>query len=182
MREYLDLPTMPEYVSIKEAAKMLGVSDKRVYAYIEDGRLPAVRAAHVIMIPIEEVKKFKPKISGRPRKNTPDWRTSPEDNMLLTTSIFVSVQADQRERLQQRLEELKQEGEHVFPGTVARYIIRDKTYPGKIEIHLVWCSTSMPDESMRKKALDEFLQALGDVVDCDRQIQRRPIPITYLIS
>ena len=52
MREYLDLPTIPEYVSIKEAAKMLGVSDKRVYAYIEDGRLPAVRAAHVIMIPI----------------------------------------------------------------------------------------------------------------------------------
>ncbi len=117
MREYLDLPTMPEYVSIKEAAKMLGVSDKRVYAYIEDGRLPAVRAAHVIMIPIEEVKKFKPKISGRPRKNTPAWRTSPEDNMLLTTSIFVPVQADQRERLQQRLEELKQEGELVFPGT-----------------------------------------------------------------
>src|SRR5712692_7294050 len=31
MREYLDLPNMPEYLSIKDAAKMLGVSDKRVY-------------------------------------------------------------------------------------------------------------------------------------------------------
>jgi excisionase family DNA binding protein len=71
MREYLDLPTLPEYVSIKEAAKMLGVSDKRVYTYIEDGRLPAVRAAHVIMISIQEIKKFKPKISGCPRKNAP---------------------------------------------------------------------------------------------------------------
>lgn len=48
MCEYLDLPTLPEYVSIKEDAKMLGVSNKRVYAYIEDGRLPAVHAAHVI--------------------------------------------------------------------------------------------------------------------------------------
>jgi hypothetical protein len=38
-----------------------------VYAYIEERRLPAVRAAHVIMIPVEEVKKFNPKISGRPR-------------------------------------------------------------------------------------------------------------------
>src|SRR6266568_3404332 len=101
MREYLDLPTMPEYVSIKEAAKMLGVSDKRVYAYIEDGRLPAVRAAHVIMIPIEEVKKFKPKISGRPRKNTPDWRTSPEDNMLLIwRSTTMPEEADREEALE----------------------------------------------------------------------------------
>jgi len=165
MREYLDLPNMPEYVSIKEAAKMLGVSDKRVYAYIEDGRLPAVRAAHVIMIPIEEVKKFKPKISGRPRKNTPDWRTSPEDNMLLTTSIFVPVRTDQRQRLQQRLEELKQEGEHVFPGTVARYIIWDKTNPGMLEIMLIWRSTTMPGESDRAEALDQFQQALADVLD-----------------
>src|SRR6266852_7639112 len=104
MREYLDLPNIPEYVSIKDAAKMLGVSDKRVYAYIEDGRLPAVRAAHVIMIPIEEVEKFKPKISGRPRKNTPAWRTSPEDNKLITTSIQVQVKPEQYKNLQQQLE------------------------------------------------------------------------------
>jgi excisionase family DNA binding protein len=165
MREYLDLPTMPEYVSIKEAAKMLGVSDKRVYAYIEDGRLPAVRAAHVIMIPIEEVKKFKPKISGRPRKNTPTWRTSPEDNMLLTTSIFVPVRTDQRERLQQRLEELKQEGEHVFPGTLARYIIWSKTHPGMLEILLIWRSTTIPGEADRAEVLDQFQRALADVLD-----------------
>jgi excisionase family DNA binding protein len=150
---------------IKEAAKMLGVSDKRVYAYIEDGRLPAVRAAHVIMIPIEEVKKFKPKISGRPRKNTPAWRTSPEDNMLLTTTIVVPVQADQRERLQQRLDELKQEGEHVFPGTIARYIIWSKTHPGALEILLIWRSTTMPEEAERAEALDQFRQALADVLD-----------------
>src|SRR5216684_7345363 len=127
MREYLDLPTMPEYVSIKEAAKMLGVSDKRVYAYIEEGRLLAVRAAHVIMIPIEEVKKFKPKISGRPRKNTPAWRTSPADNKLLTTSLFVQIRAGQENMLQSRLEEIRQADENVFPGTVARYVIWSKT-------------------------------------------------------
>ena len=167
MREYLDLPTMPEYVSIKEAAKMLGVSDKRVYAYIEDGRLPAVRAAHVIMIPIEEVEKFKPKISGRPRKNTPAWRTSPEDNMLLTTSIFVPVAADQRERLQQRLEELKQEGEHIFPGTVARYIIWNKTHPSALEILLIWRSATMPEEADRAEAIYKFQQDLADVLDWD---------------
>lgn len=165
MRDYLDLPTMPEYVSIKEAAKMLGVSDKRVYAYIEDGRLPAVRAAHVIMIPIGEVKKFKPKISGRPRKNTPVWRTAPEDNELVTTSIFVSIPINQQERLLQKLQEFKQEGEHLFPGTVARYILQSKTHPGNIEILLIWRSSLMPDEAKRKQELDSFRQALADVLD-----------------
>jgi excisionase family DNA binding protein len=165
MREYLDLPSMPEYVSIKEAAKMLGVSDKRVYAYIEDGRLPAVRAAHVIMIPIEEVKKFKPKISGRPRKNTPDWRTSPEDNMLLTTSIIVPVQDNQREKVQRRLEELRQKGEHVFTGTVARYIIWSKTRPGTLEILLIWRTTTMPEEAERAEALERFRRSLADLLN-----------------
>jgi excisionase family DNA binding protein len=165
MREYLDLPTMPEYVSIKEAAKMLGVSDKRVYAYIEDGRLLAVRAAHVIMIPIEEVKKFKPKISGRPRKHTPAWRTSPEDNLLLTTSIFVQIRANHQERLQQHVEDLKEGGELMFPGTVARYLIWNKTNPGSLEILLIWRSTTMPGKAARERALEEFRQALADVLD-----------------
>jgi excisionase family DNA binding protein len=168
MREYLDLPTMSEYVSIKEAAKMLGVSDKRVYAYIEDGRLPAVRAAHVIMIPIEEVKKFKPKISGRPRKNTPAWRTSPEDNMLLTTTILVPVRADQRGKLQRRLEKLKEEGEHTFPGTITRFIVESETIPGQVEISLIWRSTTMPDETQLEQALERFRQALADVLDWDK--------------
>jgi excisionase family DNA binding protein len=165
MRESLDLPNLPEYVSIKEAAKILGVSDKRVYAYIEEGRLPAVRAAHVIMISLEEVNKFKPKISGRPRKNTPVWRTSPDDNMLLTTSIVANVQLNQHEKLKQKLEEIKQTGTNLFPGTVARYIVKSRTYFGKVEIWLIWRSSVVPDDVTREEALNEFRQTLADVVD-----------------
>lgn len=165
MRESLDLPNIPEYVSIKDAAKILGVSDKRVYAYIEDGRLPAVRAAHVIMIPVEEVKKFKPKISGRPRKNTPPWHSPPSDNKLLTTSIFVHIQPDQQKMLRRKLEEIKRAGEHIFPGTVARYIIGSKIHPGAVEILLVWRGNVMPDEATREQVLNEFRQASDDVLD-----------------
>lgn len=165
MRESLDLPNIPEYVSIKDAARMLGVSDKRVYTFIEEGRLPAVRAAHVIMIPVEEVKKFKPKISGRPRKNTPSWRSSPENNTLLTTSILVHIKPDQSKKLQQRLEKIKQHGEHTFPGTIARYILNSKSEPGSIEILLIWRSTTMPDEDAQKETLNQFQQELADVLD-----------------
>ncbi len=61
--------SVPGYVSIKEAAEILGLSPGRVYEYVEDGRLSSVRAAHVILIPLEEVKNFKPNIAGRPRKS-----------------------------------------------------------------------------------------------------------------
>jgi excisionase family DNA binding protein len=74
--------SVPGYVSIKEAAEMLGLSPSRVYEYVEDGRLSSVRAAHVILIPEEEVKRFKPRIAGRPRKSTLRWRISPENNQL----------------------------------------------------------------------------------------------------
>lgn len=144
---------------------MLGISDKRVYAYVEEGRLPAVRAAHVIMIPVEEVKKFKPKISGRPRKHTPMWRSSPEENKLLTTSIRVRVQPGQDKKLQQRLEGMKQTDEYIFSGTIARYIVDSKSRPGNIEIILIWRSTTMPDEMAREQALDRFRQGLASVLD-----------------
>ena len=165
MRERLDLPNMSEYVSIKEAAKILGVSDKRVYSYVENGRLPAVRAAHVIMIPLEEVKKFKPKIAGRPRKNTPLWRTSPTDNVQFTTSIYVQTYTDRQEQLQHRLQAIKQAQEHIFPGTIARYIIGDTTRPGTVEILLIWRSTALPSTAAREQALEAFRQALADVLD-----------------
>src|SRR5579862_9308312 len=122
-------PGIPGYMTIKEAADMLSLSPSRVYEYVEDGRLPSVRAAHVIVIPIEEVKKFKRNIAGRPRKSMPIWRISPADNTLLMTLIFVQVREGKWEALMQRLEEIKQERAYVFPGTVARYVSNSETVP-----------------------------------------------------
>jgi len=42
MKDGIDIPNLPGYVSIKEAADLLGVSDKRVYQYVRAGRLPAI--------------------------------------------------------------------------------------------------------------------------------------------
>ena len=158
---------VPGYVSIKEAAVMLGLSPSRVYEYVEDGRLSSVRAAHVILIPLEEVKSFKPNIAGRPRKSILRWRISPENNMLLSTSIVVQVHPDRQNELMKKLEEIRQSDEYLFPGTVARFIIRSETLPGQVEISLIWRSTAMPDEMTREKALTDFQQALADVLDWD---------------
>ena len=47
MSENLDLPGLPGYASIKESAKILGVAERTVYEYVEEGRLPGFRAANV---------------------------------------------------------------------------------------------------------------------------------------
>jgi Helix-turn-helix domain len=159
------IPDLPGYVSTREAAKILGVSERRIRLYIEMKRLPAVRAADVLMIPLENVKNFKRKIVGRPRKNTLAWRISSSENIQFMTSISVQTQIAQEELLMQRLEDMKRSGQHVFPGTVARYIVRSENNPRQIEIVLVWRSTVMPNEMERKQALEALQQTLADVLD-----------------
>lgn len=144
---------------------MLGLSPSRVYEYVEDGRLSSVRAAHVILIPLEEVKNFKPQIAGRPRKSVLRWRISPENNTLLSTSIVVQIRSDRQAELMKKLEMIRQGDEHLFPGTVARFIVRSETFPNQVEISLIWRSTAMPDDATREKALANFQQALADVLD-----------------
>ena len=144
---------------------MLGLSPSRVYEYVEDGRLSSVRAAHVILIPLEEVKSFKPNIAGRPRKSALRWRISPENNMLLSTSIIVRVRPNRQTELMKKLEEIRWGDEHLFLGTVARFIVRSETFPGQVEISLIWRSTAMPDETTREKTLADFQQSLADVLD-----------------
>ncbi|HCI80940.1 MAG TPA: hypothetical protein DHW02_14765, partial [Ktedonobacter sp.] len=89
MNEHDDLPKISGYVSVKEAANMLNISDKMVYFYIENKRLSAVRAADVILIPVQEIEAFERKGVGRSRVNTPKWRISTKDNVLSSTAIYV---------------------------------------------------------------------------------------------
>src|SRR5258708_18132586 len=122
MNENVNFPQIPGYVSVKEAAEMLGLSPRTVYDYIEEGRLPSARLADVIAISREEIRKFKREPSGRPRKNTPLWHISSGDNTQFMSIISVRLRAGQREVLQQKLEVIRKKKQHLFPGTVMRYV------------------------------------------------------------
>lgn len=150
-----DRPNLPGYVSIKEAAQILGISDKRVYEYVDDGRLTSMWAADVIMIPLGEVQSFRRKSSGRPRKTVPVWRVSSGDNALITTTIRVQIR--NFDAFMQRLESLRQ---HTFPGTVARYITECTDH---LHIILIWKASIMPDET--EHMLNAFRQDTSDVLD-----------------
>src|SRR5437660_6420488 len=167
MNEYAGRPSLPGYVSIKEAAKILGISDKRVYEYVDEGRLPSMWAADVIMIPLKEVQSFKRRSSGRPRKSIPAWRISSGDNTQFIASVAVRVRAGQRRALMEKLEEIRQSNRHTFPGTVIRLVVESETVPDQIEISLIWRQAVIPSDVEREQALEDFRQELANVLDWD---------------
>lgn len=163
--EDIHIPDMPGYIPLKEAAKMLNLSVSRVYDFVEEGRLSAVRAAHVIMIPIEEVKNFKPKLSGRPRTSVPKWRISPDENTLIRMSIRVSVKTGKQKQLMARFEDVRRSDAYNFPGTLIRYIAGKEIDPQEVEIVFIWRGSMMPDEAERERELEAFRQIFAGVLD-----------------
>src|SRR5579859_4742902 len=122
MQEDDDIPTLPDFVAVKDAAKMLGISDTRIYMYIERKRLHAVRAGNVFMIPLKEIENFKRNHVGRPRSITPPWRISSGDNTQFMILIVVQLRTGRRDDLLQKIEQMRNGGKHLFPGTVVRSI------------------------------------------------------------
>jgi excisionase family DNA binding protein len=93
MADIHEFPDIPGYVSIKQAAHMLGITDKRVYRYIDIGRLPAYKASGVFLLSEEDVKQFKLNPPGRIR--TPPLAYSSRSKVL-STEIRVHVRAANR--------------------------------------------------------------------------------------
>jgi excisionase family DNA binding protein len=153
------IPNSSEYVSIHEAAEIIGCSNKRVYQYVMEGRLPAQRIGRMLILPIEAVKQFKPAPSGRTRTKTPAWRNYRSRGKFLITLIQVPVRAQNEEKLQEKLRAIEAE-QHIFTGSVARYIFGDAE---RIQIALIWKETEMPDEATRRQDLFLFQQAFPEL-------------------
>ncbi len=130
MRQKRELPVLPGYISVKEAARKLGVSEKRVYDYLDEERLEGIRAGGITVISEKSVEGFKPKVAGRQRTVTPIWRMSTDENTRIITSIVVQLRPGRQGKLMERLQELRQEKRHLFPGTGDRYIAEDDALPG----------------------------------------------------
>lgn len=165
MNENDELPKLQDYLSIKEAAKILNISDKMVYFYVENRRIKAVRAGNNIMIPVAEIEEFQFRATGRPRTTIPTWKISRKENTLFALSIEVRVHKGLEGQLARRLEEIRQSKEFTFPGTVARYIVVSQDDPRQVEIMLIWKKSIMPAEAEREQALEDFRHALADLFD-----------------
>jgi excisionase family DNA binding protein len=157
----------PEFVSVREAAKMLGVSERSVYGYIEERKLPGFKATNLTVVALKDVHAFKRGTTGRPRTRVPEWRISDNENVQYLTQVFIQIRNGQKEELLRRLEEIRKGNMHTFPGTVARYFAQSQTDDNALQILLVWRGTVMPDEEIRSSALADLKENLADLLEWD---------------
>ncbi len=164
MADINEFPSVPGYVSIKQAADMLGITDKRVYRYIDLGRLPAYKSGGVFLLAEEDVRQFKLYPPGRTRTEPPRWRVYNPRSKVLITEIQVPVRTGQQDRLVEKLTEIQQANRHPFPGTIARYIIKGNPELTSVHLILAWKDTEMPGESAREQHLKALQEELSDVL------------------
>ncbi len=153
------------YLSVKETACMLGVSQRSVHGYITKGKLYGRRIDGLIRIEAEEVYAFKGTAPGRMRVSPPCWRVPPLKNLSYLTAITVRVQPGQGELLARRLDEFRAMQNHRLPGTAARSIVRSQHDPNEITILLTWRSQIMPSPDERTASLTALSDDLADVLD-----------------
>ena len=147
---------------------MLGITDKRVYRYIDLGRLPAYKSGGVFLLAEEDVRQFKLNPPGRTRTVPPRWRVYNPRSNVLATEIQVPVRAGQQGRLVEKLTEIQRANRHTFPGTIARYIIRGNSQLTSIHLFLIWKDTEMPTESVREQSLKALQDELADVLEWEQ--------------
>jgi len=157
-------PRVPGYLSVKEAARLIGVSERSVYGYIESGRLPGARIGNILVVEAELVNKYQRKAPGRLRVNTPVWHVPPVNNLQYLTSITVQIRQGQHERLDQKLDEIRTSGKHLLPGTAARYIVRSQGSADEVQIVLVWRSAIMPPAEEREASLGALRADLAEIL------------------
>jgi excisionase family DNA binding protein len=175
-REYLRIPG---HVPVKEAAEMLGISEDRVLQHIKARRLPGRKVLGRYMIPLEEVEQFEQNPPGRVRTKAPAWRVYNIRSKLVSLAIDVQVLPGQEQRLLEKVQSIQQRNRHAFPGTMARYILKENSAFSSVSIWLIWKDTEMPNEATLEEELAAFKAELADVLDWGTALQSTKEGLIY---
>ncbi len=163
-RKSVPLEQVPGYLSVKEAAHLMGLSNRTVYGLVATGKLQASRIGSVIVVEEESVHRYQRRAPGRLRTRIPPWHMPPEKNLPFLTCITVRLRPGQGARLVEKLLEIRAAGKHLLPGTVARYIVRSRDCPDEVQIILVWRAAVMPPDEVREAALAALRNDLAEIV------------------
>ena len=89
---------------IRDAAAIIGVSQRSIYGYIKAGKLTGGRVGNSIVVSTEEVSAYQRSAPGRRRIITPRWHRAPARNQLSLTTITAQVRPGQGEALEAKLD------------------------------------------------------------------------------
>jgi hypothetical protein len=161
-REFL---RFPGYVSVKEAASILGFKEDRVWYYIRLQRLASRKIDGRSMVTEESVRNFRVKPRGRLRADPPPWHVYRGGAKVYTLQINIQVSAGKQDEWQAKLRATLEEQDHLFVGTMQRYIFSEEKDPGNVIIQLVWKDTELVDEAILNGALEAFKAAFAHVLN-----------------
>jgi len=167
MVEKKDVPAVPGFVTVREAAKIINVSRTRMYEFVDEGRFPLHKAGSTYLIALADLENFKPNPTGRLRKNPPKWRVYRGGGKLFTTEMQIKIRPGQREKLLRKLDAIRKGERHTLTGSIARYILLDRASPDTVTLWLVWKDSEMPDQAAHEHELASFRAELADVLDWD---------------
>src|SRR5947207_5090964 len=117
------------FLTTNEAAQRLGVSYYTVYEYIREKRLVAEMVSGVYIIPEKAVEEFKAKPTGRTRVNPPPWRVYRAGAKVRGLDIHVQALPGQQEPLMEKFHLMLEQQQHLFHGTMQRYIFEEENDP-----------------------------------------------------
>jgi len=156
---------VPGYVTVNVAARIIGVSARSVYGYLNSGKLPGVRVGPTRLVSTQEARTYERRTLGRARTSPPRWHTPPRQNPQYLTILKVRLHPGQDEALEQKLREMRAEHKHLLPGTAARYIARNQHNPNSVMILLVWRNAALPPEEERAAAFASLRADLAGILD-----------------
>ncbi|SRR5258707_1157691 len=159
-----------DYLTVQEAASILGASARSVYGYIAKGRLPATHIGERMLVKAQDVSAFQRNAPGRQRVLAPAWHIPPQRNRQYVTMITVRVRSGASEALEDRLVEIHGSSTHCFFGTSARYVVQNQRDPAEIDLVLVWRSSVMPDLACREAAVAALAADLVDVLEWEAAV------------
>lgn len=164
-KEYLRIPG---HVPVKEAAAILGLSEERVLQHIRARHLPSRKVDGRYMIPAQAVEEFQRKPHGRVRTTPPPWRVYRAGARIHSMQIEVKLLPGRAQAFQEKLQATLQQQQHLFPGTMQRYISADEQSPENITILLIWKDTELTDESVLQRDFEAFKSEFADLLDWQR--------------
>jgi hypothetical protein len=151
------------YLSVREAARVMGVSERSVYGYLARGKLTKKYIDERITLVEAEVQAFKRRAPGRTRASPPFWHMASGKNPLYLTTITMSLLPGCDALLEEKLTEFRTQGKHEITGTCARAISRSLEAPDRLVIFLFWYSASLPSEGQRAQEIAALIADLSEV-------------------
>lgn len=144
VRGAITLPQNKDFVSVREAAQLLGSSERYIYSSLRSGKSAGEKIGQTIVIRRKALTRYQHPAARQQHARSPMWRTPAIGNPEDVLRIEVRLHPGKASLLEAKLKEIQKERKHLTPGCIASYFSRLVNEPEEIHILLVWQQQLMP--------------------------------------